>query len=887
MSRHIPQSAMSRRIVVIALALAAGLLASPSGITSARDRAALVRRALPVSGPSPVNPGLRLPAEADAAISATLGRDITGYHVVPHATGFHAENRDNGLSAEFTREGVRVRAGAAQWGVRLRSVGYGPAPVAGGTVSPRAVANRVEYPRGAVTEWYVNGPAGLEQGFSVAAPRGKSDGRPLTLALGTSGDLTASLDAAGDAITLKSIDGKPVMRYRGLSTVDADLRTLRSWFDVAKGEILIRIDDRGARYPIVVDPFIQQAKLIALDGAAANASFGNRLAYDGDTVVVGAPGGNAAYVFVRPAGGWSATMTETARLSGSDVQPGDAFGFPVAVHGDTVAVGARFGTPGNDLSLEGFGGVYVFTRPAGGWASTSDATKLLPEDFLVSDNTPNWDPISLAVGDDVVVVGSPFVADAAGIAYVFARPAGGWGTGSAPYPLLTEAARLSLPEGSGAAELGSSVGISGDTIVAGATAAATDPDSPDLHQGAAYLFAKPSGGWTSTSTFAAQLSASDGADGDQLGSWSSIDGGEVAVGAVTADVGSNVDQGAAYVFVKPVGGWTTMTETTKLTASDGAASDSFGNLAISGDLVVVGATAHNAARGQAYLFLKPAGGWPAAMTENEVLTADDGVAGDRFGIVAAVGNTVVVGAYRRTETFLRQGAAYVFQAPAVGCDDGNPCTDDASGVFGCSHTNNTVTCDDGNPDTVNDACSGGVCAGVDRCAGVVCAAPDGCHQAGTCDHATGLCSSPILPDGSACSDGNACTQTDICKAGVCTGGNLSWSGFLQPINGDDSSIFKLGSTIPVKFQLTGACSGIVNAVAHLLVAKVSNSVVGTEMEAVSTSAADAGNTFRYDTSTGQYIFNLSTKSLNSGSWALRVDLGDDVANRVVTVSLKK
>jgi hypothetical protein len=109
---------------------------------------------------------------------------------------------------------------------------------------------------------------------------------------------------------------------------------------------------------------------------------------------------------------------------------------------------------------------------------------------------------------------------------------------------------------------------------------------------------------------------------------------------------------------------------------------------------------------------------------------------------------------------------------------------------------------------------------------------------------------------------------------------------LQPINADGSSIFKLGSTLPVKFRLTGGCSGNSTLVAHIYVAKISNNVVGTEMEAASTSAADSGNTFRY-VGSDQYLFNLATKPLSTGTWQIRIDLGDGVANRVVNVSLKK
>jgi len=109
--------------------------------------------------------------------------------------------------------------------------------------------------------------------------------------------------------------------------------------------------------------------------------------------------------------------------------------------------------------------------------------------------------------------------------------------------------------------------------------------------------------------------------------------------------------------------------------------------------------------------------------------------------------------------------------------------------------------------------------------------------------------------------------------------------FLQPINPDNTSIFKKGSTVPVKFRLHGASAGISNLVARLSVAKVSNGIEGTSVEAVSTSAADAGNMFRSDGSGGQYIFNLSTKSLATGTWSLHTDLGDEVTHQV-DVSLR-
>jgi len=131
------------------------------------------------------------------------------------------------------------------------------------------------------------------------------------------------------------------------------------------------------------------------------------------------------------------------------------------------------------------------------------------------------------------------------------------------------------------------------------------------------------------------------------------------------------------------------------------------------------------------------------------------------------------------------------------CDDGNPCTqtDTCSGgvclggnpklcaprdqchiagtcdpqTGSCSNPpkRNGSSCDDGDRCTQTDSCQAGVCAGADP---VACTASDQCHLAGRCDPATGRCSNPGKPDDSPCSDGNACTLADTCQDGACSPG---------------------------------------------------------------------------------------------------------------------
>ena len=104
------------------------------------------------------------------------------------------------------------------------------------------------------------------------------------------------------------------------------------------------------------------------------------------------------------------------------------------------------------------------------------------------------------------------------------------------------------------------------------------------------------------------------------------------------------------------------------------------------------------------------------------------------------------------------------------CNDNNACTTDACVSAACVFTNaaNGTACNDNNACTQTSTCQAGACTGANP---VVCTPSDACHVAGVCNPMTGVCSNPTAPNGTACTDGNACTQTDTCQTGMCTGGN--------------------------------------------------------------------------------------------------------------------
>ena len=101
------------------------------------------------------------------------------------------------------------------------------------------------------------------------------------------------------------------------------------------------------------------------------------------------------------------------------------------------------------------------------------------------------------------------------------------------------------------------------------------------------------------------------------------------------------------------------------------------------------------------------------------------------------------------------------------CHDPGVCNP-ASGMCSNPNKSNGTTCTDSNACTQMDSCQNGTCVGANP---VVCTALDQCHSVGTCNTMTGVCSNPNKSNGTTCNDNNLCTQTDTCQTGVCTGSN--------------------------------------------------------------------------------------------------------------------
>ena len=235
----------------------------------------------------------------------------------------------------------------------------------------------------------------------------------------------------------------------------------------------------------------------------------------------------------------------------------------------------------------------------------------------------------------------------------------------ASYPIrvdpLVQQARLTASDGAEFDQLGGSAAISGRTIVVGVPSATL---GSNVDQGAAYVFVRTGPAWADA-TQTAKLTSSNGASFDILGTSVAISGDTIVAGTPGAAVdGGDQGHGEADVFVKPASGWADGTQTAQLSASDGVPEDSLGqSVAIDGNTIVAGAPAPPVTftphHGGAYVFVEPRSGW-ANGTQTAKLTASDGAEGDNFGF-AISGGTIVVGApFASVSGNLFQGAAYVF-----------------------------------------------------------------------------------------------------------------------------------------------------------------------------------------------------------------------------------
>jgi hypothetical protein len=442
-----------------ALALVAALALGLSARTQLTGRTAGGAPLAAAAGHSYARQGLLgLPAAARAQIAAQLGSDLRAFTVSSRDGVISAGNPAQRVRGTFSLGGADFAAGPLHVGFSLLSVGFGSALTPLAPVAPAPHGNRVTYARPGLDEWYANGPLGIEQGFTVARPRVAAAG-PLTLALSLSGGARARR-GRDESVTF-SRAGRS-LAYGGLAASDANGRPLHTWLVLDRSQLLLRVDARGARWPVRIDPFIQQgphqtegpgaedfAATIALSadgntalvgmpsfftsgayvfvrsgstwtqqggllqgsGAGEHSESGQvALSADGNTALLGGPGAQAAWVFTRSGSTWS----EQAKLTGTGEVGAAAFGDSVAVSGDgnTAVVG---GAADNSNT----GAVWTFTRSGQTWTQVGE--KLVAP-------TPGhaFGRVALSSNGETLLVGDITSSTSEGGAWVYVREGEAW-----------------------------------------------------------------------------------------------------------------------------------------------------------------------------------------------------------------------------------------------------------------------------------------------------------------------------------------------------------------------------------------------------------------------------------------------------------------------------
>ncbi len=259
--------------------------------------------------------------------------------------------------------------------------------------------------------------------------------------------------------------------------------------------------------------------------------------------------------------------------------------------------------------------------------------------------------ISVRISNNTIVVGAMGDDDNgtdAGAAYVFEKPISGWAD-------MTETAKLKASDGEAGDIFGKSVSIYQSDIVIGAHL----DDDNGADAGAAYVFEKPISGWVDM-TETAKLLPSDGAANESFGHSVSVYGNTVVIGAMWDD-DNGTYSGSAYIFEKPIGGWSNVSETAKLLPSNGSGWNYFGNFVdIYANDVIIGSGSN-----QGYVFTKPISGW-VNTTETAILIASDSPVDWFANAVSIDENTIVLGAERDDETATDAGAIYIYEKPLNG-----------------------------------------------------------------------------------------------------------------------------------------------------------------------------------------------------------------------------
>ncbi|MDY0001121.1 MAG: FG-GAP-like repeat-containing protein, partial [Polyangia bacterium] len=532
-------------------------------------------------------------------------------------------------TGEFRATGKR--RGALRGASPVTSPVIGPCDGTGRKGALGRCFGRVELRREGIKEYLVNEPRGVEHGYFVAERPGGEGA--LAVSTRFSG-LKARVVDGGQAVVFG--DGpKDRLRYVALLVKDASGRRLPASMAVVDDQLLIQVDDRGAAYPVHIDPLATTPTPV-LDGEASGSRFGNRVAPAGDVngdgfadVIVGAytHDGNMgkAYVFLGSQAGILTTAAWTAVGDG----PGRYFGYSVASAGDVNGDGFADVIVGAVGSAGGVGQAHLFLgsptgpSPTADWSAFAEGTNNYFGDSVASAGDVNGD------GFADVLVGAYGYASESGRAYLYLGSTAG---------LLPTPAWIATGEAAWG-RFGHCVATAGDVNGDGFADIMVSALLFNSGHGRAYLFlGSPAG----PSALPAWTVDGD-APGDHLGH-AAISAGDVnGDGYADVVVGSHnhdSSRGQAFLFLGSAAG---LAATPAWTTTGEADNNYYGyDIASAGDVngdgfadVIVGAFGNDSNRGRAYLYLGSAVG----LAPTPAWTASGDLAGGSFGqSVASAGD---------------------------------------------------------------------------------------------------------------------------------------------------------------------------------------------------------------------------------------------------------